>query len=590
MKKTLALILAVLMVVALFAGCGKDTTTTPTTPSTDTPASSAPSTGAEGTDTPEAPVEEDSPYNFAKGKFAKDDRGFALEKYEYTSPISTTDETLSFWTVCYSPALMPESGDWNDLGYCQAQEEATGVHIEYVLVDSANRSENFSVLLASDDLCDLNGTGQFFYTGTVEEGIYEEEFFVNIYDYIDYCPNYIYEAVNRNPHDTETRLGVFYKPDLIYAFHCLTDRVQISMSGFIRADWLDDMGKKPADVVTWDDLEEVFEFMLSNYETCDGPMAMYQFIDMAGSWSLNAFDTLPYCTADAAPSVFMVDGKATFANSTEGDHDLITMLNRFWNKGIIIKNWAACAQNTDFKGIRDGRIGYFVNSATGPYEITDNTGDPDCYWLPLQKTLRYEGQVIHLGESHSRLTGYGHTTVSASCENIPLAISWCDWRYTDSGSFLISYGVQGEIWDYNEEGKIRFTDWTVNNPAGVNYEWVLIVHTLNQLGEHGLEIASRKFAQEGGEGIAACYDVWDNFEYDAAYQWPTDLKLSDDDTADVAKYSNDVATYCAENYLAFIDNSKPLTEWDSYVAGLKAIGLDSMAAIYQAALDDYLAA
>ena len=587
MKKTLALILAVLMVVALFAGCGKDTTTTTPSTDTNTPSSSTPSEG-NGGETTEQP-EEESPYNFAAGNFKADENGLALEKYEYTKPLTTTDETLSFWTVCWSPALMPASGDWNDLGYAQGQEEATGVHIEYVVTDGATRAENFSVLLAADDLCDLNASGQFFYTGTVEEGIYDEEFFVNIYDYREYCPNYIYEAT-KDPLDDVTRKGVFYKDDLIYAFHCMTDRQQISMSGFIRADWLDDMGKKPEDVVTWDDLETVFEFMLSNYETCDGPMAMLQFLDMSGSWSMNAFDTLPYVSAEAAPLTYHIDGKVKFANSEQNDFELMTMLNRFWNKGLIIKNWAGCATNTDFKGIRDGRIGYFVNSATGPYEITDNTGDPDCYWLPLQKTLRYEGQVIHLGESHSRVVGYGHTNVSASCENIPLAISWCDWRYSDSGSFFCSYGVEGEIWEYNEEGEIRFTDWTVNNPAGVNYEWVLIVHTLDQLAEHGLEIASRKFAQEGGEGIAACYDVWDNFEYDAAYQWPAGLTLSDDQSEEAARYSNDVATYVAENYLAFLDNSKPLTEWDSYVQGLRDIGLDEMTVIYQECLDAYFAA
>ena len=153
MKKTLALILAVLMVVALFAGCGKDTTT-PTTPGTDTPSSSAPSTGTEGTDTPDAPVEEDSPYNFAKGKFEYNADGYVDENYSYELPLSTTDEILTNWTTFWLPQYIPEGG-MKELETLAYMEEITGVHIEYEVISSEQRSTNFSVLLASDDLRDI---------------------------------------------------------------------------------------------------------------------------------------------------------------------------------------------------------------------------------------------------------------------------------------------------------------------------------------------------------------------------------------------------------------------------------------------------
>jgi hypothetical protein len=40
-----------------------------------------------------------------------------------------------------------------------------------------------------------------------------------------------------------------------------------------------------------------------------------------------------------------------------------------------------------------------------------------------------------------------------------------------------------------------------------------------------------------------------------------------------------------ENYFAFIDGSKPISEWDSYVQGLKDIGMTRIIETYQDAYD-----
>jgi hypothetical protein len=118
-------------------------------------------------------------------------------------------------------------------------------------------------------------------------------------------------------------------------------------------------------------------------------------------------------------------------------------------------------------------------------------------------------------------------------------------------------------------------------------DWVMIVYTLNQLTEGGMEDISRKYAYEGAEDLAKMNDYWMDFSYDGAYEWPADLKLSDEQQNEVAALSSDTATYMAENYIGFIDGSVALSTWDSYVSSAMKAGAERIIAIYQEALDAY---
>ena len=460
-----------------------------------------------------------------------------------------------------------------------------------MIVSSEAREQSFSVLLASDDLCDLSAGATSFYPGTVYEAIYEEEYLVNIYDYMEYCPNYIYEAAVRNPDDNATFRAAFYDDTTIPSFVTMTTEPVISLSSAMRADWLERVGLTIDDIVTFDDFLEALRLFQTEIDTCESPWAMLNTIDLAGNYTLNAFDTLPCVTATALPPVYQIDGEVRFAHLNQEDLELMTMLNEAWNDGLIYPDWAGMDDNSGYQtASANNEIGYLVTNAIGCQDHSNNSSDPDADWQPIHKLLRYEGQVIHVGAALSRHNGYGSTSISTKCSNIPLMVSWCDWRYSDSGSFFVSYGVEGVTWEYNEDGEVRFTDYVLNNPNGIAMDWVLVVNTINQLAEHGLEIADRKYAYDGGDVYAAMNDFWLDFEYDDLYDWPVGLNLTDEQTEEVAEYSTDVCTYISENYLAFLDNSMPLDQWDSYVQSVMDIGMTEILAVYQQAYDDFVAA
>ena len=590
MKRKFAMLLAVLLILSLFAGCGSsDTGSDPGTTSTPNSGTSTPDTGtpddSAGTPDDSAGEDPDSPYNFAAGKYEVDENGFPVASYEYELPLSTTDEIFTLWTVCWTPQYIPESG-FGSMPYTEYLKEETGVNIEYVIVSADQRQANFAVLMASDDLCDISAGALSFYPDTVRSAV-EDEWFVNLYDYKEYMPNYMYETVSRNNIDVMST--VFYEEDMVVAFWNLYKDPLVATGYCVREDFLDkwDVDIDPAEIDTFDELHSVLGVFRDN--GVQAPLSIFSTIELTPGFNFSGYNTSCLVPSTSLPyAKKTLDGKVEFTLTTEDDRDLMTMLSTWYAEGLIDRNWASC-DNTTVMGdsITTDKIGVCIFT---PGEIADweaQTANPDCSWAAMPRLKKTSDQKLMYGQTLTEVS-YGSWCISAKCENIPLVITYTDWHYDPWGTIIISYGVPDLCWYYNEAGEIRLGDFILNNPDGLGVAWAQCLHANNGLSDAGLQIHPRKYAYDGGERLLEMHNMWLIEDYAGEMDVPTSMSFTEEQENELNEYSNEIGTYIQENYLAFLDGSKPMSEWDAYVAELNNLGLERCREIYQEAYDSFM--
>jgi hypothetical protein len=193
MKRTITLLLSLVMVIALFAGCAGNTTTSAKPSSSATSAAPAVS----GSAAPAQQLVENGKkpvYNVKYNQY-----GVASEMFNYKNSLPLTKDTSNkfTWWMPFTEANMSYYGITNvaDLPAHKKLRELTGVNMEYVIVASTAMATAFATTLASDSLTDLMSQAAQYYPQSMLTGV-NDGYFANVYDYLEYMPCYQYTVNN----------------------------------------------------------------------------------------------------------------------------------------------------------------------------------------------------------------------------------------------------------------------------------------------------------------------------------------------------------------------------------------------------------
>ncbi|MDR0819007.1 MAG: hypothetical protein LBN43_05505 [Oscillospiraceae bacterium] len=596
-RRSLVLLLALVMIAGLFGAC-QPTATTETSP-TPTPASAtasaAPSanTGDDNSSNTGDDVGGDGnpAHNLAAGNYETDDYGVPLEEYTYELPLTTAGETYTY----YTSEVMAGEFDVTTYGqsnpYYAFLQEKTGLVFDFIIVTqgypgAGPRWDDLAIRLASDDIPDISTNIDWYYPGMIQTA-FEEGFFTNLYPYKEYFPNY-WRMANAHPDDLNLLATIEPLPEVIQTFWCLEWEPVNLHRITTRGDYLERLGLINDDVITLDQLHDA----LLRYRVeldVENPFYLISTIDSHGIFVAYDIPTGIDLTSPATPYINK-QGKIAFGNSDENAKAFLSDLLVWKDEGLFNDDWMTSLANDAIHLIDQGcATTGMVPTEAKQYEYAGNaTADPNAHWVPLHIPVQYEGQVLHLGDQRSWVE-WGSWWIGGKAEDIPLLASYCDYLYSDEGIFDQNYGIEGETFNFNEKGEPVLSDFIQNHPYGLSF--AVMTYMACELYDGGVSMRNRSYAFPGGERFKAFHEYWGDpnyYQYDGSMQWPSAVTFTPEEQTELNTYTADMTTYLQEQYLQFVDGTKPLTEWDSYVSGLETLGWYRAIDVYQQAYDRFI--
>ncbi|OCT15469.1 ABC transporter substrate-binding protein [Paenibacillus pectinilyticus] len=491
----------------------------------------------------------------------------------------TTQDTLTSWEQIDTnlTSFVPNLAD---APFGKQLEKETGVKVKYTHPADGQSKDQFNLLIASNSLPDVieynwggvGGGGGTGYPGGPEKAI-ADKIILPLNDLINKSAPNLKKLLQQ-----DKELDKMIKTDngTYYAFPMIRpDNGLVFRGPMIRKDWLDELNLQvPTTIDEWYTVLKAFK----EKKGASAPFtAQY-------SNEMNIQDA--FIGAFKTANRFYVDdqGKIKYGPIDPQFKDALSLLRKWYAEGLIDKDFAL---NTDTKALDNklmsdsaGATVGLLSGGMGRWMDTGKKKDPKFQLVAAPYPTLNKGERAYIGQRDFKYNPIASKAVTGDSKNAELAVKWLDYAYSEKGSLLFNFGIEGESYTMNN-GVPTFTDKIKKNEK-YNLQQMVSQYTKPNGPFLGDSRKSFNTYKEQDDAIK----IWG--ETDAAkHVMPLFLTPTADESKELAKYNTAITSYKEEMFVKFVMGKEPIEKFDDYVKRIKEMGIDKVIKIYQDSFDRY---
>ena len=538
MKRIIATMMIVVMTMLLMAGCGskeeKDTTTDATT-------ETGKDTGAESSEE-------------------------ALEG----SLVSAEPKTFSIFLNFNNMPFDSEWAVWQEIA------KRTNVNLEgTVSKTNANEEEAFNLMLSSGDLADVIG----YVNGAELEKLGRDGGLLALNDLIDeHAPN-IKALLESDP---KFRQGATSLDGNIY--YIPKNQSLLSAEFYwIRQDWLDKLGLEVPTTV--DELYTVLTAFRNEDPNGNGKKDEIPLFDRAGYKMPDEYLYL----FDSSTEFYARDGVIEFEPLEENFVYGVKELAKWYKEGLIdpeIFTRGAKTRDTLYSADQGG----FTHDwpSTGNYNSSLAEEIPGFNNVAIAPVENQNGEIVERTTRYPA-PGWG---ISSQCEDPVSLIKFFDFFFTEEGSDLINWGIEGETYVVNDAGEKEYTDIVLENADQTPLGYLRSQGIQYRIGMNQDPDYEYAFMTPAARAAAELYNGnpdWYREQVPPYFDGQLDLKYTEEDEAEYKRIMSQIRPYVDEMFQKWMLGASNIEEdYATFVQELKDRNIERAIEINQKAMDTFL--
>lgn len=577
MKKALSLILALTLLLCCFAGCGQPASgAEPVQDASDQ--QDAASTPAE----PEAaPAPEPEPAVEEPPASSQEEAPVSAITY----PIGDPDDPmeLSLFSV-FGMGFDEYISSWNELPRLDDIQAATGVRMTFYEVSPAGASEQFNLMVVSNDLTDIIQPTDY-YVGGLGAAL-DDDVIIDLTDIIqENAPVYYDMLMN---HTNQTTIDTVLVNGHHLSMNTIKDEAVSDMGLITRGDWLDELGMDAPET-----LGEFTDLLYAIKEKYNPKQTLYVNSDAEIQGLNGVFGTNIFKIANNTGVAAYVaeDGSVKSGLTDPNFREYLEWFHQLYADGIIYSDFYtnASTESEAWGLITSNNVGVWRLGADTIAKISNYEAEiPGAYGKAIPKLVKEHGDKYLMASSVALSDNKGYS-LTTSCEEPELALQFFDWFFTEEGILLANFGIENESFTFDADGNPQFSDFITDNPdPNLSMMFAVILNTFNQAPMYN--IVSKMWVGYTPEEVDAIHLWSDTSNDDTTGTIPAAAALTAEETNLISSEMTAVISVAEEGILKFMTGAVEITDanWDAYVADVENSGLQACLDVQQSAYEAYL--